>query len=213
LASSRRFGPRDSETSLAILDATEQVMRAEGYGAITSRRVAEEAGIRQGLVYYYYETMDEVLLACFQRRTAQALARYESEVRSERPVHAIWEDLTNTIDARLVFEFVALANHHDGIRAEGDDPQGGRGPLRRSCACHPLGHCLPDVRRLSGPGERELDRGNRGAYRYPGAVRLDAETVRVGSVSICRSLRAQPLTSRHPEFVSGSMVQPARPVR
>jgi len=118
LTSSRRFGRRDSETSLAILDATERVMRAEGYGAVTSRRVAEEAGIRQGLVYYYYETMDEVLLACFQRRSAQALARYESEVRSERPVHAIWDDLTNTIDARLVFEFVALANHHEGIREE-----------------------------------------------------------------------------------------------
>jgi AcrR family transcriptional regulator len=93
-------------------------MRAEGYGAVTSRRVAEEAGIRQGLVYYYYETMDEVLLACFQRRTAQALERYQSEVRSARPVHAIWDDLSNKVDARLVFEFVALANHHDGIREE-----------------------------------------------------------------------------------------------
>lgn len=118
MASSRRFGPRDSETSKAILDATERVMRSEGYGAISSRRVAEEAGIRQGLVYYYFKTMDDVLLECFKRRTAQALERYESEVRAERPVHAIWDDLSNKVDARLVFEFVALANHHDGIREE-----------------------------------------------------------------------------------------------
>ena len=118
MASTRRFGPRDSDSSNAILDATERVMRSQGYGAVTSRRVAEEAGIRQGLVYYYFQTMDDVLLACFKRRTAQALARYESEVRSQRPVHAIWEDLSKSVDARLVFEFVALANHHDGIRAE-----------------------------------------------------------------------------------------------
>lgn len=93
-------------------------MRAEGYGAVTSRRVAEEAGIRQGLVYYYFPSMDELLLACFKRRTANAIARYESEALSERPVHAIWRDLSEQVDARLVFEFVALANHHDGIRAE-----------------------------------------------------------------------------------------------
>jgi len=93
-------------------------MRSQGYGAVSSRRIAEEAGIRQGLVYYYFQTMDDVLLECFKRRTAQALDRYENEARSERPVHAIWEDLSNKVDARLVFEFVALANHHDGIREE-----------------------------------------------------------------------------------------------
>jgi AcrR family transcriptional regulator len=93
-------------------------MRAEGYGAVSSRRVAEEAGIRQGLVYYYFQTMDDVLLETFKRRTTQALERYVSEARSDRPVRAIWEDLSKTVDARLVFEFVALANHHDGIREE-----------------------------------------------------------------------------------------------
>lgn len=93
-------------------------MRQEGYAAVSSRRVAEVAGIRQGLVYYYFQTMDDVLLECFKRRTAQGLARLEQEVASERPVRAIWEDLTHTVDARLAFEFVALSNHHAGIREE-----------------------------------------------------------------------------------------------
>ncbi|MDE2410147.1 MAG: TetR/AcrR family transcriptional regulator [Sphingomonadales bacterium] len=104
--------------SNAILDATEQVMREEGYGAVSSRRVAEVAGIRQGLVYYYFETMDDLLLAAFKRRTASGLARYEQQVSSERPLLALWKDLTENVDGRLVFEFVALANHHDGIREE-----------------------------------------------------------------------------------------------
>jgi len=100
------------------MDATERVMRSEGYGAVSSRRVAEEAGIRQGLVYYYFKTMDDVLLETFKRRTATGLERYENEIRSDRPVHAIWDDLSHKVDARLVFEFVALANHHEGIREE-----------------------------------------------------------------------------------------------
>lgn len=118
MAATRRFGPRDSATSSAILDATERVLRKKGYAAATSRNVAEEAGIRQGLVYYYFQTMDELLLATFRRRTAQGLERLAEQVGSERPVQAIWEDLSQKVDARIVFEFVALANHHDGIMAE-----------------------------------------------------------------------------------------------
>lgn len=118
MATSRRFGPQDSATSSAILDATERVLRKRGYAAATSRNVAEEAGIKQGLVYYYFKTMDELLLATFKRRTAQGLERLAEQTGSDRPVKAIWEDLSQKVDARIVFEFVALANHHEGIREE-----------------------------------------------------------------------------------------------
>lgn len=118
VAGKRRLGPRNSEVSNTILDATEQVLREEGYGAVSSRRVAEVAGIRQGLVYYYFATMDDLLLECFKRRTARGLERYEAEAAGEKPVRAIWKDLSEMVDARLAFEFVALANHHPGIRDE-----------------------------------------------------------------------------------------------
>lgn len=118
MAAARRFGPPDSATSTAILDATERVLRAKGYAAATSRNVAEEAGIRQGLVYYYYRTMDDLLLATFKRRTAQGLERLAEQIRSERAVHAIWQDLSQKVDAKIVFEFIALSNHHEGIRDE-----------------------------------------------------------------------------------------------
>jgi len=118
LVSRRRFGPRDSDTSKAILDATERVLRQEGYGAVSSRRVAEEANIKQGLVYYYFKTMDDLLLATFKRRTAEGLELLRKELQSERPAQAVWNYLTHKVDARLAFEFVALANHHEGIRDE-----------------------------------------------------------------------------------------------
>ncbi|MEP6867804.1 MAG: helix-turn-helix domain-containing protein, partial [Novosphingobium sp.] len=47
------------------MDATEKVIRDEGYAAVSSRRVAEVADIQQGLVYYYYESMDDLLIATF----------------------------------------------------------------------------------------------------------------------------------------------------
>lgn len=118
VASTRRLGPRNSETSNAILDATEKIMREEGYAAVSSRRVAEVAGIRQGLVYYYFETMDDLLLAAFKRRIDLGLARLERLVELDNAIEAIWQDMTHTVDARMAYEFNALANHHEGIRDE-----------------------------------------------------------------------------------------------
>ncbi len=118
MATTRRMGPTDSATSHALLDAAERVLRGEGYGAASSRRIAEEAGVKQQLVYYYFRSMDELLLACFQRRTRRALAKLELDAASEHPVRAIWNTLSNSSDGKLSFEFMALANHHDGIRAE-----------------------------------------------------------------------------------------------
>jgi AcrR family transcriptional regulator len=118
MASNRRMGPQDSATSNALLDATERVVRDEGYAAATSRRIAAEAGVKQQLVYYYFRTMDELLLATFRRRVERALARLEEDIAADEPIQAIWNNLTTTVDGKLAFEFVALANHHDGIRQE-----------------------------------------------------------------------------------------------
>jgi AcrR family transcriptional regulator len=118
MAATRRMGSQDSSTSTALLDATERVLRNEGYGAATSRRIAAEAGVKQQLVYYYFRTRDELLLAAFKRRTARALAKLEEDIAAERPINAIWNNLSTMVDGKLAFEFVALANHHDGIREE-----------------------------------------------------------------------------------------------
>ena len=112
------MGTQDSATSNLLLDATERVMRNEGYAAATSRRIAEEAGLKQQLVYYYFRSMDELLLAAFTRRTAAAIARIEEEVLAGNPTEVIWRNWISTVDAKLVFEFIALANHHEGVREE-----------------------------------------------------------------------------------------------
>lgn len=114
----RRMGSQQSATSNALLDAAERVIRNEGYAAASSRRIAEEAGLKQQLVYYYFQTMDELLLATFTRRTSRALERLEQEIVSDQPIETIWRNWNTTVDTKVVFEFFALANHHEGIRQE-----------------------------------------------------------------------------------------------
>ena len=93
-------------------------MREEGYSAVTSRRVAERAGLNQQTVYYYFQTMDDLLLAAYRRRTQRVLERVERAMASERPLHALWQTFSDPSDAVLTMEYLALANHNELIRRE-----------------------------------------------------------------------------------------------
>ncbi len=112
------MGPENAATRSALMDATEAVMREEGYAAVSSRRVAERAGVNQQTVYYYFETMDDLLLATYRRRTQTMLEKVERAMAAERPLHAFWQTLSDPFDAALTMEYLALANHNEQIRLE-----------------------------------------------------------------------------------------------
>lgn len=109
---------RDSTTRDMLIDATSRIMVDEGYAAATSRRVAAEAGVKPALVHYYFPTMDELYLDVFRRGAAAYLARQSEALASDRPLHAFWQTLIEPKDARLLLEFMGLANHRKEIRAE-----------------------------------------------------------------------------------------------
>jgi AcrR family transcriptional regulator len=117
-APNRRMGSVDSAMGEALLKATEEVLRDEGYAALTSRRVAEYAGVKQRLVYYYFATMDDLVIETFRRLALRDLARLKRAISSDHPLHDIWEVCMNTTDSRLVAEFMALAYRHEGLRLE-----------------------------------------------------------------------------------------------
>jgi AcrR family transcriptional regulator len=112
------MGPENAATRWILMDATEMVMREEGYAAVTSRRVAERAGVNQQTVYYYFQTMEDLLLATYRRRTKTVLENLERAMASERPLHSLWRTMSDPFDAALTMEYLALANHNDAIRRE-----------------------------------------------------------------------------------------------
>lgn len=118
MPSTRRMGSMDSEKAEAMLDATQAILRDEGYGALTSRRVAEYLGVKQRLVYYYFRTMDDLVLETFRKLVIRDLERLEAGVASDRPLHELWDVFINTTDSRIIAEFMALANHHAELREE-----------------------------------------------------------------------------------------------
>ncbi|CAN7604462.1 helix-turn-helix domain containing protein [Phenylobacterium sp. LjRoot219] len=114
----RRMGPNGSATWNLLLDGAEAILREEGYAELTSRRIANRVGIKQQLVYYYFRTMDELMVEAFRRLSKRELERLGAAVSAERPLHEVWGIFVNTNDARLISEFMALANRSEGVRAE-----------------------------------------------------------------------------------------------
>lgn len=114
----RRMGLENSSSRTALMDGVEAVMREDGYAALTARSVAERAGLKHQLVYYYFQTMDDLLMATYQRHIGRVRERTEAAFRAARPLHAFWEVCSNPHDSRLNMEFMAMANHNDAIRAE-----------------------------------------------------------------------------------------------
>lgn len=118
MAATRRMGLESSSSRAALMDGVEAVMREDGYAALTARSVAERAGLKHQLVYYYFQTMDDLLMATYQRHIGRVEAQVEAAFRRPRPLHAYWEVCSNPHDARLNMEFMAMANHNAAIRAE-----------------------------------------------------------------------------------------------
>lgn len=112
------MGPIDSEMAESMMGAAEMILKEEGYGALTSRRIADHLGVKQRLLYYYFRTMDDLVQESFKRLSERELERLNSALASDRPLHEIWSVCINTNDARLVSEFMALANRSEGIRSE-----------------------------------------------------------------------------------------------
>jgi AcrR family transcriptional regulator len=106
------------KTQAAILDATEKIMREEGYAAVSSRRVAERAGLKSQLIYYHFGTMDELFLALYRRNEEKFFSAHAKALTSRNPLRALWQLSLNQTGTEIELEFIALANHRKAIRGE-----------------------------------------------------------------------------------------------
>lgn len=118
MTSARRIGAPDAKNRVLLLDAAERLMLEEGYAAVTSRRLANKAGLKPQLVHYYFRTMEELFLEVFRRRAEEALEVHAQMLKLPQPLWALWRFGTDPAFTRISMEFMALANHRKEMRAE-----------------------------------------------------------------------------------------------
>jgi len=105
-------------TRNAILDATEALMREEGYAAVTSRRIAERAGLKSQLVHYHFGTMDELFQEAFRRNEKLYFSKHMQVLRAKNPLDQMWNVEQSIEGMDLVGEYVAAANHRKVLQDE-----------------------------------------------------------------------------------------------
>jgi len=118
MSGTRRIGTESAASRTALLDAALRLMVTEGYAAVTSRRVAAEAGLKPQLVHYYFRSMDDLFVAVVQRGAAQNLDRQARALSSSEPLRALWELSSDPTETTLLTELAALANHRKAVRSE-----------------------------------------------------------------------------------------------
>ena len=82
--------PAREEAEQAFLDAAERLLVSVGYADITTRKLAEEAGLNHGLVHYYFGSMPELLLQVLERHTDRLIARQRQMYAEDRPFIEKW---------------------------------------------------------------------------------------------------------------------------
>lgn len=101
-----------------LLDAAEALIRQEGYAAATARAIASRVGLKHQVVFYYFGTQDDLLLAVYRRAEESYRKDIAAALASDKPIRAMWDAARDPEATKLTLEFMALANHNDTIRSE-----------------------------------------------------------------------------------------------
>ena len=74
----------------ALLDASERLLVDVGYAGVTTRRLAEEAGVNHGLVHYYFGSIENVLIRTLERFTERLTQRQREMYAADVPFIEKW---------------------------------------------------------------------------------------------------------------------------
>ena len=106
----------------ALLDAAEHLLMDAGHAGISTRRLAEEAGVNHGLVHYYFASNENLLVRALERFTDRLIARQRELYESDEPFADKWRTAMRFLiveDAayeKIWLELQALAWNDDGLR-------------------------------------------------------------------------------------------------
>jgi TetR/AcrR family transcriptional regulator len=107
----------------ALLDAAERLLVDVGYAGITTRRLAEEAGVNHGLVHYYFGSNENLLVRALERFTEGLIDRQRELYAADMPFVEKWRTAMRYLMSedrtyeKIWLELQALAWNNADLRA------------------------------------------------------------------------------------------------
>jgi AcrR family transcriptional regulator len=93
----------------ALLDAAERLLVEVGHAGVTTRRLAEEAGVNHGLVHYYFGSIEQLLVRALERFTERLIVRQRELYDSDLPFVEKWRTAMRfLLDEDVTYEKVWL---------------------------------------------------------------------------------------------------------
>lgn len=116
---------RGQQTRARLHDAAVRLIVKEGWGAVTTRKVAAEAGLRPGLVHYHFSSVTDLLVDASLRTVAQEVEQLlEMLARAPRGPRGVGQVMAGfaaySVDhdtAVLSTEMALAATRHERLRA------------------------------------------------------------------------------------------------
>jgi AcrR family transcriptional regulator len=113
-------------TRKALLDAAEELLILKGAAGITTRKVADKAGVHQALVHYHFGTIEQLLLAVLERVSVSVKERARQTYSANESSRAAWFDemeakTTSDFDrgwGKVWLENLTLAANRPAIRKQ-----------------------------------------------------------------------------------------------
>lgn len=115
-----RRGRASAETRARILDSARACLLADGYGALSTRRVAEAADVPLSQIHYYFGSRQELILAVLAAENDRLLARQAAMYGGTEPLWRQWEQACDYLETDLESGYVRVLQ--EMIAAGWSDP-------------------------------------------------------------------------------------------
>lgn len=113
-----------TETAGTILRAAKEVLLEIGYSRLSTRIIAERAGVPLSQIHYHFGSRQKLVLAMLEEENRRLLDRQQRMYQSESPLWRQWEQACDFLEEDLSSGYVRVL--HEMIAAGWSDPAIGK---------------------------------------------------------------------------------------
>ena len=103
-----RRGQATAETRLSILAAARARLLAEGYANLSTRAVAEQAGVPLSQIHYHFGSKQQLILDVLEAENERLLARQRTMYAGPEPLWRQWERACDYLDEDIESGYVRI---------------------------------------------------------------------------------------------------------
>ena len=100
----------ETDTRSTLLEAAATCLREHGYAGLTTRRVAEAAGMPLSQIHYHFGSKQKLVLDLLEHETGKLLQRQRTTFAEDTPLSARWDKACDYLDDDLASGYVLVLN-------------------------------------------------------------------------------------------------------